>query len=81
LEGKRYYLFQLSGCSVVTREGSRVGLVKDVLFIDENDLLIVEKGERQVLVPFTESICVEVNLEERKITVDPPDGLLDLDEI
>ena len=66
---------------MVTREGSRVGLVKDVLFIDENDLLIVEKGERQVLVPFTESICVEVNLEERKITVDPPDGLLDLDEI
>jgi len=66
---------------VVTKEDARVGSVKDILFIEGNDLLVVERGEREMFVPFTESICVEVNLEERKITVDPPDGLLDLDEI
>ena len=66
---------------MVTKEDARVGSVKDILFIEGNDLLVVERGEREMFVPFTESICVEVNLEERKITVDPPDGLLDLDEI
>jgi 16S rRNA processing protein RimM len=56
-------------------------LVKDVLFISENDLLVVEKGDRQILIPFTESICIEVDLEKKEIVIDPPDGLLNLNEI
>jgi len=74
-------LFQLSGCSVVTENGDVIGLVEDILFISENDLLIVGKGKRKMYVPFTESICIEVNLEKRVIVIDPPDGLLDLNEI
>jgi 16S rRNA processing protein RimM len=66
---------------VITKKGAEVGSVKDIFFIEGNDLLVVEKGDLEIFVPFTESICVEVNLEERKITIDPPDGLLDLDEI
>ncbi len=66
---------------MVTKEGTEVGSVKDIHFIEGNDLLVVGKGDREMFIPFTESICVEVNLEERKITIDPPDGLLDLDEI
>ena len=74
-------MFQLSGCSVVTENGDVIGLVEDILFISENDLLIVGKGKRKMYVPFTESICIEVNLEKRVIVIDPPDGLLDLNEI
>ena len=76
-----YYLFQLNGCSVVLKSGEEIGLVEDILFISENDLLIVGKGKRKIYVPFSESICVEVNLEKREIVIDPPDGLLDLNEI
>ena len=64
-----------------TKEGESVGSVKDILFIEGNDLLLVEKEDQELLVPFTESICLEVDLERRSITIDPPDGLLDLDEI
>jgi 16S rRNA processing protein RimM len=66
---------------VVTENGDVIGLVEDILFISENDLLIVGKGKRKMYVPFTESICIEVNLEKRVIVIDPPDGLLDLNEI
>lgn len=66
---------------MVTENGDVIGLVEDILFISENDLLIVGKGKRKMYVPFTESICIEVNLEKRVIVIDPPDGLLDLNEI
>jgi len=56
-------------------------LVKDVLLIKDNDLLVVGKGEEEIYVPFTESICVEINLENKEIIIDPPQGLLELDEI
>jgi 16S rRNA processing protein RimM len=81
LDRGKYYLFQLNGCFVVTKDGESIGRVSDILFIEENDLLIVEKGKRKILVPFSESICIEVNLEKREIVIDPPDGLLDLNEI
>jgi 16S rRNA processing protein RimM len=81
LEQGQYYLHQLSGCSVVTKSGRAIGLVKDVLLIEDNDLLVITKGEEEIYVPFTESICVEINLENKQIIIDPPLGLLDLDEI
>ena len=81
LDGGKYYLFQLNGCSVITENGDSIGWVRDILFINENDLLVVEKGERKMFIPFTKTICIEVNLEKREIVIDPPDGLLDLNEI
>lgn len=66
---------------MVTESGDSIGLVKDILVIRENDLLVVEKGEREVFIPFTDSICVSVNLGKKEIVIDPPDGLLDLNEI
>ena len=66
---------------MVTKEGARAGSVKDIFFLEGNDPLVVKKGGGEILVPFTAAICVEVNLEERKIVIDPPEGLLDLDEI
>jgi len=66
---------------VVTEEGNLIGLVKDILFIKENDLLVVEKGEQEMLIPFTESVCIGVDLGKKEIVIDPPDGLLDLNEI
>jgi 16S rRNA processing protein RimM len=81
LDKGKYYLFQLSGCAVVTKGGDSVGSVKDILFIQGNDLLVVEREGREVFVPFTEPICIEIDLNGKKIVIDPPDGLLDLNEI
>ena len=81
LDKGKYYMFHLTGCSVVTRGGDAIGLVTDILFIKENDLLVVEKGERKMFIPFTESICIGVDLAKKKIVIDPPEGLLDLNDI
>lgn len=37
-----------------------------------------ETGGTPVLVPFVKSICVDVDVAGRKIRIDPPEGLLDL---
>ncbi len=80
-EKGKYYFFQIVGCSVVSKKGKKIGSVKDLLCIEDNDLLVVARGKREILIPFTQSICVEVNLKRKEILVDPPEGLLELDEI
>lgn len=37
-----------------------------------------DAGGEPALVPFVKAICVEVDLPGRKIRIDPPDGLIDL---
>ncbi len=80
-EEDQYYIFKLRGCSVLGQEGKLIGKVVDVLSIPANDLLVVEKEGKEILVPFHESICLEVDLAKKEIRIDPPAGLLDLNEI
>ncbi|MFQ6081759.1 MAG: ribosome maturation factor RimM [Candidatus Aminicenantia bacterium] len=81
LEKNTYYIFQLISCSVWDKKDSYVGKVKDVLSIGENELLVIEGEKEEILIPFVKSICLEVILKEKKIIIDPPDGLLNLNEI
>jgi ribosomal 30S subunit maturation factor RimM len=39
------------------------------------------KGREELYIPFIESICVDINLDKKEIVVDPPKGLLELNEI
>jgi len=81
LEDGHYYHFQIIGSAVVTKDGESVGTVKSLLPAGDRTLLVVDRGGREVLIPFTRSICLEVDTSRREIRVDPPDGLLDLNEI
>ena len=42
------------------------------------DLWVVEDGQRQWLIPAVPSIVVDVSVADRRIVIDPPEGLLDL---
>jgi len=76
-----FFLFELVGCAVSDSQGRAVGRVRDVLSAGSGNLLVVDRGGKEVLIPFHESICVVVDAPGKQITVDPPDGLLDVDEI
>jgi ribosomal 30S subunit maturation factor RimM len=60
-----------------------IGIVKDVLTIGESAVLVVENAQnrKEVLVPLSRGICVDVDPAQKRIVIDPPDGLLDLNEI
>jgi 16S rRNA processing protein RimM len=81
LEKGRYYTFQLIGSRVVTKDGAEVGTVAGVMPAGGSNLLVVARGEKELYVPFTDGICVKIDPEEREIVIDPPAGLLDLNEI
>jgi len=81
LEPDRFYDFQVLGSRVVTRGGTEVGEVAGILEAGGPVLLVVRRGEGEVYIPFTEGICVKVDTEAKEIVIDPPEGLLELNEI
>ena len=79
LEEGEFYEWQLVGCRAETVEGRELGTVSQLLRTGgEAPVLVIDAGGgREHLVPFAESICVEIDPERRLIRVDAPEGLLD----
>ena len=75
------YQFRIVGSAVVTRDGRRVGEVTAVMPVGDGELLVVAREGGEVFVPFNRRICVAVDAERREIVIDPPEGLLELNEI
>ena len=75
-----YYQHQLVGCAVETTHGERVGNVERVDGGIGGSLLVVNGDRGEVLVPLTQAICVEIDVGAKRIRIDPPEGLLELNQ-
>ena len=75
----RLYVSDLIGCRVVeARSGRALGEVRQVVETGAAPLLEVNLEGREILIPFVSTICVEVDVTERRIRVELPEGLEDL---
>jgi len=81
-----YYIFELVGLSVQLRDGRVLGTVRRVVETGGTPLLAVEppaqsvneQRQAEILVPAARTICTLIDLDSGRITVDPPEGFLDL---
>jgi len=80
LEPGTYYLHDLVGCQVETVGGAAVGVVSRVEAGAGTPLLVVDRDGVEVFVPFADEICRVVDVASRRIVVDPPEGLLELND-
>ena len=76
LDEDEFFDWQLEGCEVETIEGKNIGKVTELLRTGGTEILVV-KGHKEYLIPFAESICTEVEVDKKRIVIDPADGLLD----
>ena len=75
-----YYDHDLVGCTVSDTKGRWLGVVSEVLHISGNALLVVKEGDHEHLIPAVEDICIKILIKDKRITVDPPEGLMELDQ-
>lgn len=76
-----YLICDLIDCEVFDVNSKKLGILKDVLKTGSNDVYVVEDdGGKQILIPALKSVVKEVCVEEGRIIVLLPEGLID-DEI
>lgn len=80
LEPGRYYEHQLVGCIVETVDEAPVGTVVRVEGGAGGSRLVVGGARGEVLIPLAQAICVEIDVGAKRIRVDPPEGLLEVNE-
>jgi 16S rRNA processing protein RimM len=76
-----YWDHELIGLAVLLADGSRVGVIEDVIHVAGTDLLAVRRDAGgEALVPFVESMVPTVDIAGGQVTIDPPQGLLELND-
>jgi 16S rRNA processing protein RimM len=78
LDAGEWWPEDLVGCEVSSTDGDLVGVVVGVITGAAQDRIIVETAEgMKGEVPFVSELVPEVDIENRRITVDLPEGLLE----
>ena len=73
-----FYPWELEGAEVVTTTGRPVGVFAGVEEGAAHPLWVIADGDRQWLLPAVPELVRDVSVAERRIVVDPPDGLVEL---
>jgi 16S rRNA processing protein RimM len=76
IEEDAWYDYQLIGLTV-RRNGHAVGAISRVDHFPAQDLLIIDTGDSEVLVPFVKAIVTGVDIEAGTMDIDPPIGLFE----
>ena len=78
LKKDEYFIADLIGLTVVTDDGSVLGTLTDVITTGANDVYAVKmESGKELLIPAIHDCILQVNDDERKMTVHLLDGLLD----
>jgi 16S rRNA processing protein RimM len=78
LGSDEFYVSDLAGCTV-TDSGREIGRIKDVQFGSGEAPLLVVQGEKEYLVPFAAAYIEKIALEQKRLEMKLPEGLLELD--
>ncbi|MGZ4866754.1 MAG: ribosome maturation factor RimM [Candidatus Angelobacter sp.] len=78
LGSDEFYVSDLAGCTV-TDSGREIGRIKDVQFGSGEAPLLVIEGEKEYLVPFAAAYIDKIALEQKRLEMKLPEGLLELD--
>ena len=82
LKKEEYHLLELVNLQVKTLENDKLKIIGKVLNLEneQNNLLVIElfKNQKKVLVPFVKEIVPTVDIKNKFLIINPPNGLLEL---
>lgn len=76
LEEDEFFICDLIGLEVFEEE-QLLGKLTEVLETGSNDVYVVKSREKEILIPALKSVVLDVDLENKKMQVKLPEGLLD----
>lgn len=76
LEDDEYYIRDLYDMEVVTVDGEKLGIIKDIIFTGANDVYVVKTEDKDVLIPAIKQCIKNVNVKENVMTIELLNGLI-----
>lgn len=78
LDGDKFYFHEVIGFEIEDKTLGTVGKIESINDTSAQPLFEVKQGSREILIPMIDQFLVKVDRENRKILMDLPEGLVDL---
>jgi 16S rRNA processing protein RimM len=75
LDEDTFYWFELIGLDVYTAQEEYLGRITSIFPTGSNDVYVVKDRQKEILVPALESVVIDIDLENKCMRVDLPEGL------
>ncbi|WP_067729433.1 ribosome maturation factor RimM [Oceanobacillus damuensis] len=73
-----YYYHEIIGCEVFTNDDRSLGEIKEILSPGANDVWVVKQAKgKDLLIPYIDDVVLEIDTAEKKVVIEPMEGLLD----
>ena len=77
LEEDEYFMADILGMQVITEDGEDFGILKDIMETGANDVYVIDtKAHGEVLIPAIKECILDVDTDERKMTIHLMNGLI-----
>jgi len=76
LEDDTHFWFDLIGMAVYTTEAAYLGRIESIIETGSNDVYVVQDNKKEVLIPALESVVVDIDVKNKRMQVDLPEGLV-----
>ncbi len=78
LKGNKFYFHEVVNFSVTDISIGEIGKVQEVLQYPAQDVLRILENDTEILVPILEDTIVKVNREQKSLTIQTPEGLVEM---
>jgi len=72
-----FYVHDIVGLLAYLDDGQEIGEVVEILELPGNDVLVIDRGGRETLIPLVSQFVKEIDVDRKRIVVTPIEGLVD----
>ncbi|MBB4119449.1 16S rRNA processing protein RimM [Mesonia hippocampi] len=78
LEGNKFYYHEVIGFNVTDKNYGEVGVIKSINDTTAQALFVIEKNEKEILIPINDDFILLLDKKNKTISLDVPEGLIEL---
>lgn len=76
LEKDEFFIVDLVGLRVYLENGEPTGEIKEVLSYAANDIYVIQKGEKEYMIPAVKEFIKEINVKDGFVVIAPIKGMM-----
>lgn len=78
LEGNKFYFHEVIGFTIIDKNFGEVGRITSINDSTAQSLFVLDRAGQEILIPMNDEFILEVNRANKTISVETPEGLIEL---
>ena len=78
LSGNKFYYHEIIGFKVIDKNSGKIGKAINVNDQTSQPLLIVEKNDKEIMIPLIDEFLLKFDRKEKKLIFELPEGITNL---